>query len=797
MTVHIRHRWAVLFGVLICAITLIAQPIGGIQPAFAAPHTASAPKITTAALHATGAPAHTTAQKLSTEPLAVTITSLSSLLLSAQTPLTVRVDIANNSAATAQITRATLASSPQVFANDSELYSWFSRSSHETFPETATVDQQLPLTLAAGEHATISFALKASDRQWHTSSYEWGARGLEVQIAGNSAGTAQTATARTVVVATSTNSSLPRFPAAVAVICTPSVAQLSELPGPLESLLPLAQRRANSGARLSTDSAPLPTPSTWQPWDHSGVNLFWDPMGSEALARSLSSSPLTPSAPETHSSTSEHTSSSPDNGKNPSPSAVSDAAPAVVPPQFQRAKEYLLPPFDADISALAHANAGQLGKLLFGLTPTATGTDTPAGAAATNPAPLRTNAISPRANAPRSASQAAAFVPLSGAVDTTTLAFLKAHSAGTPIVSARSLGWEQSFYFPDAQGVIHSGNTDYPALVANPTVSAALSGTLLAPTSTENQIPLSALNAEAVAVASSAIFYRQAPSQERSLVAMVQVPCLDPTDPTAHSQFARWISTLLSAPWLSPTDLSRLPAREQRSEWTASRDPHRNSGELSTSGVQQISTFFNDSRELEKAFPVGTDFSETAALAAYQLLATNWRSNPAARARFAATLDIPAFLAKNVHIESSASLNLIAEQAQIPIRVHSNLNVPIAVTPTLDIPDARLAEGNHTAISLKPDNTSTVQIPVEARGSGLITVTAQLTYTGTHMLATSRPMNIWLHASWESIGTAILGGIVLLIFVIGIIHSARKGRRSKPISNTTFTEGLASAQQHS
>lgn len=904
MIVRTRHHRAayalcVLMGTLMC----LAVPLLNPYPAFAraAGAAAGAPSATFplaaslpgAASHAFASATSETphigkpyaekfdAEKPETEPLAVSITDLSSTVLTDRDPLTLQVKVTNNSTATAQITDVSLASSPDIFANDSELFSWFSGSVEYSIRETATLRQRLPLSVDPDTDATLTLSLAARDRHWDTSADIWGARGLEVQVESTLAATAQdgqpgeaaqteetenaenttqatqteqqTLSVRTVVVAASTNTQLPKFPVSAAVVCAPSVNQLAALPGPLEALLPSDQRQSNSGAPLDAAAIELPSQETWKMWDRTGVNLFWDPVGTASAAHSVSHNPLA-AQPNAAQGAPSATGSS---GGSPAGNTQTSVSMSVTSPTFKRATEYLLPPYDADLAALAHAKAAELGASLSGELERTAESGKSAGDHAGNSAregadsarknsnePADENTISSPTSQTTADFSVAEFVPLTGNLDAATLAFSRAHHFGIPVISAEELDWEQSFYFPDARGVIDgvsdtnnsdsteatdgaagansadaidaaagadgtvsAENTDataastdgvaasYPAIIANPTVSSALSGILLAPGGAET-IQLSPLNSEAVAVASSAIFYRQAPSHERSLVTLTRTSCTGDSDSAHARESAEHIAALLSVPWLSAQPLSQLPTRSDPSEWSVSPEQKVNPGELSASEIQHLTVFVRDAEALADILPADVDVTGGVTSGAYQLLATSWRDNSPARSRYAAALDIPAFLAKNVQIESSKRLNLIAEQTQIPIRVHSNVTVPIAVTPTLNIPDARLAQGARTTVSLKPDNTSTLQIPVQARGGGLITVTAQLTYDSDRALATSEPMNIWLHATWENTGTAIVGGIALLLFVIGIIHSARRGRRSQPVSNATFTKGLASAHRH-
>ena len=138
-------------------------------------------------------------------------------------------------------------------------------------------------------------------------------------------------------------------------------------------------------------------------------------------------------------------------------------------------------------------------------------------------------------------------------------------------------------------------------------------------------------------------------------------------------------------------------------------------------------------------------------------------------------------LAGSVSVQESSTINLISQASELPVHVTSTLPFPITVDIDVQSEDRRLRFTERTA-RLQPDTTTTVGVPVRAIGSGDVTITVEVQSSEGHTIGAGTDIKIRVRADWENLGTAIIAGIFLIILIIGIVRSARRGKRSAPVS---------------
>ena len=122
--------------------------------------------------------------------------------------------------------------------------------------------------------------------------------------------------------------------------------------------------------------------------------------------------------------------------------------------------------------------------------------------------------------------------------------------------------------------------------------------------------------------------------------------------------------------------------------------------------------------------------------------------------------------------------------------------MPINLLPDLNIPDGRLVSSINNSVTIHSSGSTTLKIPIKVRGSGTMVVRAGLALASGENVTDTVALTMRLHASWETTSTAIAGIAIFLVLLIGILRSIRAGRRSRPISNEEFTEGLNSRTRH-
>ncbi|WP_026459729.1 DUF6049 family protein [Schaalia suimastitidis] len=130
-----------------------------------------------------------------------------------------------------------------------------------------------------------------------------------------------------------------------------------------------------------------------------------------------------------------------------------------------------------------------------------------------------------------------------------------------------------------------------------------------------------------------------------------------------------------------------------------------------------------------------------------------------------------------VKAEPSDTVNVINKQANFPVRVRNTSPWPVNVTVTLDPSDPRLRVSSSTQVTIPQSGAITVDVPVEAIGSGDISVTYVVRTADGTVLDESSKVDVRLRATWEDTVTAGTAGVVAILFVLGIVRSLRRKRR--------------------
>lgn len=685
-------------------------------------------------------PAYAAPNENEKSALSIKITPSSAVVAPSET-LTVHASISNNSSDTFSLTSAALNMSRTTLSTHSELYRWLN--SETASRPLAHPDEDIPVTLQPYSHTVLTFSVSAEERAWKTGQYSWGAHGIEVEIKASQAEQANrennqeisTFTQRSVVVAAS-SAEIDRFPVSVATICTASQRDLKNITNPLDTLLK------------------QPKPRTASPDDPHKEKFLSTPKPPEKS---------TPQSSETSSEQSSEKSSASiataafSTWDHKGISLLLDPTSASIALKPTQASVYSLPAYNADLSALAHSSDSMLISAINEQTAQA----------------LKTH--------PHVDSEI--FTAFPNGIDAVTLNYIAQHSLSTPIVMSSGLTSDEHFYFPDASGTITDGTTRQSAIVANRLMSMALQGTLPSP-NFESSLPLATETASAAALAVSAILYNQAPSFNRSLVALISATC-------SETELPAEASALLSAPWLTPTPLAQLPTPHENVVWNTPESVV-SAEEIQPSQIESVQTFVTKSSALASALPSNPDFSDTSRTAALRTLDQSWNTIPDERSTFIESLDIEKFLHKHIHLQAASHMNIIAEETNIPVRAKSDLTVPINLLPVLNIPDGRLVSSIKDSAIIHPSGSTILTIPIKVRGSGTMVVTASLSLTSGENVTNTVALTMRLHASWETTSTAIAGIVIFLILTIGILRSIRAGRRSRPISNEEFIEGLHS-----
>lgn len=265
-----------------------------------------------------------------------------------------------------------------------------------------------------------------------------------------------------------------------------------------------------------------------------------------------------------------------------------------------------------------------------------------------------------------------------------------------------------------------------------------------------------------------------------------------------YSQLAEASSALMNAPWVQPAQVSDLLASPASTsvqlplESTVDTDAH--DSPLTKKNLASIDASVQEAATLASLVDTPDTVLAPVDNASAYLYSQNWQGNDKA---YASALKNFSALAKkygnSVSPVSVSTINLVAEQADIPVRLQNKLNVPATVSVALDSVDARLTAKKPVTVELPPASTTTVAIPVSARGSGNVQAEIRLYNSQGQDIGTPVTVKVRVRAGWENTATAVMAVLVGLMLVIGIIRSIKGGRRSKPVAPSEYTKARRKA----
>lgn len=430
----------------------------------------------------------------------------------------------------------------------------------------------------------------------------------------------------------------------------------------------------------------------------------------------------------------------------------------------------LLPYLDPDLAALAHAGAGGLLQ-----TAIARAEDTSAGL-------------------PDSASVSVAW-PADDLPDLATAALAERAGHDAVLVApGQLLPPGVLTYTPSGRTVVAVEGEDLTVLVPDARLSAAfLTGVVrpfdeAAPDDAgpdDATVARSGVVTPAVAgqdlLAELAVITRERPSDGRHMLVTV------PRDWSADAALVDGqLDAVTAVPWVSFEPLSAL---------VGLADPEIDRGTLPDRAVDDAEVDVTTLGTVRDAVERRTNLASIVAspelllgdLELEQLAPASvaWRADPAGRAQSVqASYDATRALSGAVTVQPPPSqLNLIGASANVPVQVTNTLDQPVTVVVGLRPLDPRLVADERLTITLEPGTEQLVAIPVHAVQSADVLVAVELRTPDGALLDDSTVFPISVRAEWESIGTAVLGGLLALGLVVGLVRTVRRGRsrrRARP-----------------
>lgn len=144
------------------------------------------------------------------------------------------------------------------------------------------------------------------------------------------------------------------------------------------------------------------------------------------------------------------------------------------------------------------------------------------------------------------------------------------------------------------------------------------------------------------------------------------------------------------------------------------------------------------------------------------------------KARAQKVVDHVGSLMTKIQVESSGSVNLINKSAAFPVRLRNSFDWDMTVSVTLIPSDPRLRAETARDQILPAGSVTTVDVPVNAIGSGDIEVRYVVTTPDGTVLDNSSSVLVRLRAGWEDAFTAGAASLIGVLFIWGLIRSIRK-----------------------
>ena len=363
-----------------------------------------------------------------------------------------------------------------------------------------------------------------------------------------------------------------------------------------------------------------------------------------------------------------------------------------------------------------------------------------------------------------------------GALDSATLDALP-DSVQTVVTDPGDLPVEEDLTYTPSQVTSVGSRT---VLTPDANLSDALGGTLV---TDESSTDLSGLDATQLLRAETAVMTRQAPALSRSVV--IALKRSDAAGVDAKT-LAERLKALRESSWTSPQGLGALTAEAaaQQEEGTKVRradvpdwvvgDEEVSAGELAAARATRdyLSSVTSILPDPQAAIGTASEIVERTASAV-------WRSDPPGRASMAESArERGTAVTGRLTAVPSRTINLIASEANLPVRITSSLNQDATVVVRLLSGSARLQTIKDVTLTVPADGQTTATVPVRAVGSGDVNLTIMLLADDGTAVGAPQTIHMRVHADWESRGTRVMGAGLVILLVGGIVRTVRRGRRT-------------------
>jgi hypothetical protein len=133
-----------------------------------------------------------------------------------------------------------------------------------------------------------------------------------------------------------------------------------------------------------------------------------------------------------------------------------------------------------------------------------------------------------------------------------------------------------------------------------------------------------------------------------------------------------------------------------------------------------------------------------------------------------------------VQVVAGSEVNLISDDGMVPVVVENQSNVAVkGLVVRLTAQTHAIRVTDSAVLDLSPGQSVTARVPVRALANGVFDVRVDLLDQDGAAVTSAASMTMRVRAEWENIGTAVVGGLIVLIFVFGVISTLRKRRSGR------------------
>ena len=365
---------------------------------------------------------------------------------------------------------------------------------------------------------------------------------------------------------------------------------------------------------------------------------------------------------------------------------------------------------------------------------------------------------------------------LAGDLDSATLNALP-ESARTIVTAPGDLPVTEEMTYTPSQVTSVGSRT---VLTPDTNLSDTLGGTLVTDESTNR---LSDLDAVQLLRGETAVITRQAPAISRSIVMTLDRADAATIDTKA---LAARLRALRESSWTSPQGLEALTA-EAAAQQDEGVKMHRadvpdqviGDTELSSADMTAARATRDYLTSVTSILPDPRAAIGSASEVVVRTASSVWRSDPAGRTDMAESArERGTAVTTGLTAVPSRTINLIASEANLPVRITSSLNQDATVMVRLLSGSARLQTIKDVTLTVPADGQTTATVPVKAVGSGDVNLTIMLLADDGTAVGAPQTIHMRVHADWESRGTRVMGAGLVILLVGGIVRTVRRGRRT-------------------